>query len=419
MRIEKIIPVPGLSGFYFDDQLAIKMGAVGNGATYFDQPLTPGFSAVRQSGESLSIIFILTGGDIAYGDCSAVQYSGADGRDPLFLAKDFVPLVEGFLSEQLIGQEITNFREASERCDVLIGPDGKRLHTALRYGLTQAFLHTVALKRRKLMCEILVEEYDLPLILEPVPIFTQSGDDRYNNADKAIIKRADVLPHGLFNHVKTKLGGNGEKLFQHINWLRKRIDELGGGNYQPVVHIDVYGTIGLAFDNNLSKITTYLCRLEEAAAPLKLRIEGPVDMDSKERQIETMANLKKLLTKQGSNVEIVVDEWCNTLEDVRDFTDADSGHMIQVKAPDLGGLNNTVEAIIYARNHGTGAYLGGSCNETDRSAQVCVHVALASRPDQILAKPGMGLDEGMMIIFNEMQRALQILKAKQKVGTTL
>ena len=57
MRIEKIIPVPGLSGFYFDDQLAIKMGAVGNGATYFDQPLTPGFSAVRQSGESRALSY--------------------------------------------------------------------------------------------------------------------------------------------------------------------------------------------------------------------------------------------------------------------------------------------------------------------------------------------------------------------------
>ena len=61
--------------------------------------------------------------------------------------------------------------------------------------------------------------------------------------------------------------------------------------------------------------------------------------------------------------------------------------------------------------HGTGAYLGGT-NETDRSARACVHVALAARPDQMLAKPGMGVDEGLMIVFNEMQRALRLLEHK-------
>jgi methylaspartate ammonia-lyase len=79
----------------------------------------------------------------------------------------------------------------------------------------------------------------------------------------------------------------------------------------------------------------------------------------------------------------------------------------------MGGLNNSIEAILYAKEHRTGAYLGGSCNETDRSAQVCVHAALAARPDQMLAKPGMGVDEGLMIVHNEMQRALSILQYKK------
>jgi methylaspartate ammonia-lyase len=58
-----------------------------------------------------------------------------------------------------------------------------------------------------------------------------------------------------------------------------------------------------------------------------------------------------------------------------------------------------------------GAYQGGTCNETDRSAQVCTQVALATRPTQILAKPGMGVDEGYMICYNEMQRVLALRKA--------
>jgi len=55
-----------------------------------------------------------------------------------------------------------------------------------------------------------------------------------------------------------------------------------------------------------------------------------------------------------------------------------------------------------------GAYQGGTCNETDRSAVVCTHAAMATKPKQILAKPGMGVDEGYMIVYNEMNRILAL-----------
>ena len=117
------------------------------------------------------------------------------------------------------------------------------------------------------------------------------------------------------------------------------------------------------------------------------------------------------LARRGIPVELVADEWCNTLEDVIYFCDNKAGHMAQIKTPDLGGINNTIEAVLYCKEHGFGAYQGGTCNETDRSAQVCVNIAMAVQPDQILAKPGMGVDEGYMIVYNEMQRILAVRKA--------
>jgi methylaspartate ammonia-lyase len=83
--------------------------------------------------------------------------------------------------------------------------------------------------------------------------------------------------------------------------------------------------------------------------------------------------------------------------------------MVQIKTPDLGGIGNIVESVLYCKERGIGAYQGGTCNETDRSAQVCVHLAMATRPNQILAKPGMGVDEGYMIVHNEMQRIIALL----------
>ena len=104
----------------------------------------------------------------------------------------------------------------------------------------------------------------------------------------------------------------------------------------------------------------------------------------------------------------MADEWCNTLEDIKYFADNKAGHMIQIKTPDLGGINNIVEAILYCKENNMLAYQGGTCNETDRSAQICTHIAMATGPDQILAKPGMGVDEGYMIVYNEMQRILAL-----------
>ena len=38
---------------------------------------------------------------------------------------------------------------------------------------------------------------------------------------------------------------------------------------------------------------------------------------------------------------------------------------------------------------------------------------MATKPDQILAKPGMGVDEGFMIVYNEMNRIIAIRNAKK------
>jgi methylaspartate ammonia-lyase len=96
------------------------------------------------------------------------------------------------------------------------------------------------------------------------------------------------------------------------------------------------------------------------------------------------------------------------LQDIIDFTAHKAGHMAQIKTPDLGGINNSIEAVIHCKKNGMGAYLGGTCNETYRSAEVCAHIAMATQPIQYLAKPGMGVDEGYMIVFNEMNRILTL-----------
>ena len=262
MKIVNVVCAPGRTGFFFDDQKAIKSGAKSDGAAYIGQPVTSGFKSIRQAGESISVMLVLEDGQIAWGDCAAVQYSGAGGRDPLFLAEDFIPVIDKYIKPALVGKEADSFRELTKMMEA-IEVDGKRLHTAIRYGVSQAILDAVAKSSKRLMSEV------------------------------------------------------------------------------------------------------------------------------------------------------VADEWCNTLEDVIYFCDNKAGHMAQIKTPDLGGINNTIEAVLYCKEHGFGAYQGGTCNETDRSCQVCVDCAMATQPDQILAKPGMGVDEGFMIVYNEMNRVIALRNAKK------
>ena len=412
MKITKVICSKGRTGFFFDDQRAIKKGAVSDGAAYVGDPVTDGFTSIRQAGEAISVMLVLEDGQIAYGDCAAVQYSGAGGRDPLFLAEDFIPVIENEIAPMLVGQEADSFRRLAEMID---HPEkaGKKFHTAIRYGVTQAILDAVAKAKHQMMCEVVAEEYGTTVSDNEIPIFTQSGDNRYENSDKMIIKQADVLPHALINNVKTKLGEHGELLEEYVAWLRDRILKLRTReDYLPVFHIDVYGTIGAAFGNdNFEAMADYLAKLEEIAKPFHLRIEGPMDVEDRELQMKALAELTRVVDERGIHVELVADEWCNTLDDIKYFADHKAGHMVQIKTPDLGGINNIAEAVLYCKKKGIGAYQGGTCNETDRSAQVCVNIAMAVQPDQILAKPGMGVDEGYMIVYNEMQRILAVRKA--------
>ena len=415
MKIIDVILTKSYTGFYFDDQKAIKQGAGHDGFMYVGEPVTYGFTSIRQAGEAISIQLVLEDGTIGLGDCAAVQYSGAGGRDPLFIADEFIPFIEKNIKPLLIGENVEKFRPLAEKYDQLI-VNGKRLHTAIRYGITQALLSATATANRVTMAEIIRKEYGvLGDVYESIPVFTQSGDDRHDNADKMIIKEADVLPHALINHVETKLGSNGEILLEYIAWLRDRIlNHRVNADYSPVLHIDVYGTIGIAFNYDIQKMFNYLLKCEETAKPFRIRIEGPIDTGDREGTMQIEKTLTEMLDSVNSKLEIVADEWCNTLEDIKLFADNKAGHVLQIKTPDLGGVNNVAEAILYCNSKGVGSYCGGTCNETDQSAKTTTNIAIACRAIQCLAKPGMGVDEGYMIVKNEMNRVIALANRRKK-----
>ena len=413
MKISDVLLSKGLTGYYLDDKHAIQKGARLDGNFYFGKPVTEGFKAIRQAGESVSVMLILDDGQIAYGDCVTGQYSGIGGRDKPFFADDLIPFIKDKLTPNLIGMEITDFRNISEQIENM-KVDGDSLHTGIRYGITQALLDAVAKKERLTMAEVICKEYDIKPSERMIPIFIQTGDDRYIGTDKGIMKKADVLPHALIKYIEDEVGHDGKKLIEYAKWIKQRIQAIGEKDYKPTIHLDLYGTVGYIFNQDVKRVIDYLEELENAVKPFPLQTEMPVDMGSKEATMEAFIEIMDTFKQRGIEIKMVVDEWANTAEEMREWTDRKAADIIQIKTIDVGGVNQIVETILYCKEHGMGTYLGGTCNETDISARVCANIAIATSPDQILAKPGMAVDEAMMIVNNEMSRTLSIIKSRER-----
>jgi len=372
---------------------------------------------VREPAQSVSVMLVLDDGYVAPGDCASVQYSGVGGREPRLHAAALARQIERELGPRLCGIPVAAFRTAVHRAESLIQAT---LHApcAAAYGISQALLDAAAhAAGHHLSARVIQDEWALATPLAAVPVYGQSGEARHDNVDKMIIKRVPVLPHGLINTPEL-VGPNGAALAQYIVWIGGRIKQLcADSGYQPVIHLDVYGMIGVCAQGSAEKTADIIMRLETAAAPFQLRIEHPIDAGSRDAQIRVMVRLRELLAQRGSRVQLIADEWANTLADVTAFAKAGAADLIQIKTPDLGALTHTVEAVLTCQRHGVGPVLGGTCAETDISARATTHIGIATGVTQLLAKPGMGFDEGFSIVTNEMQRALALDARLPRAGS--
>ncbi len=406
MKIKDVVFAAGLSGYFNKDLQAVKAGARPNGTFLEGKPLTPGYTRIVQAGAIVSVMLILDDGCVAVGECADVIFSGLAGRDPLFIPSEHLPVLESVVRPWLVGRDVGVFRSHAEEID-RFQVAGKRLHTALRYGLTQALLNATATARRETGAEVIAREYGTRMQTEPVGILASCHRGDGLQLDRVIMKRAAVLPHASFT-LASDLGPCGQVLMDYAGSISRRIQEVGEAGYRPRIHLDLYGTLGDLFGSDLDALADYLARLEQAARPYDLLIESPIIATSRDAQIETFRTLKEKLQARGARVGLIADEWCNTLEDTRVFAEAKACDFVQIKTPDLGGINNSIEAVLFCKANGMGCCLGGTANETDLSARVTAQIGLATGPDFLLSKPGIGADEGLMILTNEMLRTLAL-----------
>jgi methylaspartate ammonia-lyase len=413
LSIADVLAVPVTGGYFADDQAAIKAGAERDGLAYPGPPLTPGFDAIRAPARAVSVLLVLSDGHVAHGDCVSVQYGGVGGREPRLRPDALAALLAREVAPRLRGAAVTPFRPAAALVDDLAA-DVEGFGAAAAYGLSQALLDAAAHRARRTMADVIGDEWGLDGPLRRIPVFAQTGEERHGNIDKMVLKQVDSLPHGLINE-PSLVGADGGALVDYVRWVRDRVLHLRASDaYAPILHVDVYGLVGTVCGGDLARVADVLVAAGEAARPFALRVEHPLDAGSRAGQIRALADLRERL---AGRVAIVADEWANTVDDIRAFNRAGAADVVQIKTPDLGSVHHVVDAVIDCRHHGVVAHIGGSCCESDRSAQVSVHLALGARADQLLAKPGMGVDEGLSIVRNEMERTLALSAALTRQET--
>jgi methylaspartate ammonia-lyase len=394
----------GLGGYYADDLQAIQEGAEPDGLVYQGASRTRGHRRVRDPSLAVLVRVADSEGHHGWGDVVAPQYSGFGGRD--------LPIDPPALSGQLaiVRDALTNagvltYSTACVLVESLRTSSGSGLHAGVRYGVSQALLALSATVSGETQLCVLchITQVAAP---QAVPIYAQSGEERRRNVDKMILKRVDVLPHGLLNS-PSLFGQRGELFLDYARWVRDRVLKLRDDEaYRPLLHFDVYGVMGLVTRGSPSAMADLCAQLEETCRPFSVQLESAVYGATSAETIERVGALHRILETRGISVSLVADDFCNDLDDVRAFVQQGVVDMIQLKMPDMGTLTNTIEAARICRLGGVGVFVGGSCTETEVSARMSANVAMAVDADQVLAKPGMGVDEGVLIVGNEMARSL-------------
>ena len=280
------------------------------------------------------------------------------------------------------------------------------IDAALRYGVSQALLAAVAMTQNKTLAETVAAEYTLPIPLSAVAthawVRPPAGDDATAIGGLLSHQVASLGYTIAGNNDKAPPGVSGESLQRQVRRLQTQIAAAAPA-YQPVIHLDLGGEFGRLFDDNPGKILGALYGLEQAASPYPLRVVDPAVMDSLPAQIEILRQLKGYLRLRRMRLQLGAGAWIDSGDDANAFIQAGAVHAIQLDAPRLGSLHHTIETILAGREQKIVTLLAAAGADDGRSAQILAHVALATRPDVIIAPASAG---GLALIHDEMARTL-------------
>jgi methylaspartate ammonia-lyase len=168
------------------------------------------------------------------------------------------------------------------------------------------------------------------------------------------------------------------------------------------------------FEGDVDRMVDCIAEFEKLAAPYDLIVGDMVELETRDEQIETMANIRQGVRRLGLRAKTLVEEHCLTVEDQRAFLDGKAADYHKIRPLDLGNISAMMDIArllkVERASDGVGIYLSGSGAETQEAGRSRVHVALAGHVDFMLCSPGMGVDGAHTLASNEMTKVFALLK---------
>lgn len=142
-------------------------------------------------------------------------------------------------------------------------------------------------------------------------------------------------------------------------WLTDRPARLRGADCSPLIRL-MFMAAGLPLWGRCPQDDSLPCGADEGSPAVPLAGGDPVKMLSETERIDIMAQLRDTLRRFASTMQIIAHNWCNTPEGIWAFAGAGACDMVQIKMPDLRNIVSSMEAMLYWKANGMGAYLGGT-----------------------------------------------------------
>jgi len=382
----------------------------------------PGLSPVAQQAASpgiISIGLVLDGQTVVWGDCLAAGATCPDAPPPFAIKAGF-QTIQTVIAPALRQESLTHFRPLAQKIDQLSEstPSGEDLiHPALRYGLSQALLAAVARTHDVTMAERLATEYDLPRPAQPIPIQTEIEALALATTKPLILRRLAAFSHTpAITDPAADLGRNGEYLQRYTRRLKTQISQTypqtDPPSSSPAIHLTLRGGLGQLYEHNIGRVLGDLVGLEKTTSPYHLRVEDPLLLDSRPAHLEALADLKAYLRLRQMETDLVAAGWVDSLDAVKAVIEADAAHMLRLTLPALGGLDQTITAILACQGHGLGVLLDPDPAATPRTTEIALHLALATQPTLLTTAPPPTNLTDLATIHNEMTRLLTWIAAR-------
>jgi methylaspartate ammonia-lyase len=401
-RIVKVLTSVSWGSYYFEDLARIRRDLLPTSERYHTPTEHGSYPKVRTPVPAVSIGLMLANGVVAWGDCVPVSFSGKSGRalprDPQELARWMETTLGPWFEQRLVVPWIVLekdfLREFSE------------IPAFVRYGVSQAMVSAAVLAAGKPYWQIFAEDLGYQNPTETIRLHGSCGGDWGDTVDRMLARRLEYLPQGQFEFLDRQIGTDGKSLELWVESFKERAKRFG---YLPTLTLDFHGALDELCNQNLERVADMIENIAKTAAPHPCHIESPLAAPDFEVFKRRIFQLKEILNKRGLHaptLRIVADEWANSLSDIMQLIAENGVDGVHIKMPDTGALSECAMAVDVIRIAGKFALLGGSCTETMLGAKSTAHLAVVTRPDAVLVKPGMGFDESFAYLDGEMKRAI-------------